>query len=138
MTSAPPVSAFELRELAAPGHVAIVGSLRLAEADRLRVELLERREAGVRVLDLSEVEHLDAGAAAILAEVWNLCACDELPLELRGARDGVREILECFLEGTPIREPYQIVTNGKLAGAGAHAYSEGNTTKGSEEAVGKV
>ena len=51
---------------------------------------------------------------------------------------GVREILECYLDGKPIREAYQIVTNGKLAGAGAHAYSEGNTTKGSEEAVGKV
>jgi formate dehydrogenase len=51
---------------------------------------------------------------------------------------GVREILECYFEGKPVREPYQIVTKGKLAGAGAHAYSEGNTTKGSEEAVGKL
>lgn len=51
---------------------------------------------------------------------------------------GVREILECYFDGKPIREPYQIVSAGKLAGAGAHAYSEGNATGGSEEAVGKV
>jgi len=48
--------------------------------------------------------------------------------------NGVREILECYFEGRPIRKEYQIVMNGKLAGAGAHAYSEGNATGGSEEA----
>jgi formate dehydrogenase len=48
---------------------------------------------------------------------------------------GVREILECWFEGRPIREPYLIVKDGKLAGAGAHSYSPGNATKGSEEAV---
>jgi formate dehydrogenase len=51
---------------------------------------------------------------------------------------GVREILECFLAGKPIREEYQIVSGGKLAGTGAHSYSEGNATSGSEEAVGRV
>ena len=50
---------------------------------------------------------------------------------------GTREILECYFAGNPIREPYQIVTNGALAGAGAHSYTEGNATGGSEEAVGK-
>jgi formate dehydrogenase len=48
---------------------------------------------------------------------------------------GTREILECFLEGRPIREEYLIVQGGKLAGAGAHSYSEGDATKGSEEAA---
>lgn len=47
---------------------------------------------------------------------------------------GVREILECYFEGRPIREEYLIVDKGKLAGAGAHAYSAGNATAGSEEA----
>src|SRR6187551_216134 len=47
---------------------------------------------------------------------------------------GTREILECFLEGRPIREEYLIVEGGRLAGAGAHSYSEGDTTGGSEEA----
>jgi formate dehydrogenase len=47
---------------------------------------------------------------------------------------GTREILECFLEGRPIREEYLIVEGGRLAGAGAHSYSEGDATKGSEEA----
>jgi formate dehydrogenase len=48
---------------------------------------------------------------------------------------GTREILECFFEGRPIREDYLIVQGGHLAGAGAHSYSEGNTTGGSEEAA---
>ncbi len=48
---------------------------------------------------------------------------------------GVREILECFLEGRPMREQYLIVEGGQLAGAGAHSYSEGDATKGSDEAA---
>ena len=48
---------------------------------------------------------------------------------------GTREILECFFEGRPIREQYLIVQGGHLAGAGAHSYSEGDTTKGSDEAA---
>ena len=48
---------------------------------------------------------------------------------------GTREILECFFAGRPIREEYLIVDGGKLAGAGAHSYSEGNATAGSEEAA---
>lgn len=36
---------------------------------------------------------------------------------------GTREILECWLEGRPVREEYLIVEGGKLAGAGAHSYS---------------
>lgn len=47
---------------------------------------------------------------------------------------GVREILECFFEGRPIRDEYLIVDKGKLAGTGAHSYSVGNTTRGAEEA----
>ncbi|WP_374309110.1 NAD-dependent formate dehydrogenase [Methylocella sp.] len=48
---------------------------------------------------------------------------------------GTREILECFFEGRPIRNEYLIVDGGKLAGVGAHSYSAGNATKGSEEAA---
>jgi len=48
---------------------------------------------------------------------------------------GVREILECWLDGRPIRDEYLIVQGGQLAGAGAHSYSEGDTTGGSEEAA---
>ena len=48
---------------------------------------------------------------------------------------GVREILECWFEGRPIRERYLIVDGGKLAGVGAHSYSAGNATGGSEEAA---
>jgi len=48
---------------------------------------------------------------------------------------GTREILECFFEGRPIREEYLIVEGGALAGAGAHSYSAGDATGGSEEAA---
>jgi formate dehydrogenase len=47
---------------------------------------------------------------------------------------GTREILECFFEGRPIRDEYLIVQGGALAGTGAHSYSKGNATGGSEEA----
>jgi formate dehydrogenase len=49
---------------------------------------------------------------------------------------GTREVLECFLEGRPIRDEYLIVHEGRLAGAGAHSYSEGNATAGSEQLAG--
>ena len=47
---------------------------------------------------------------------------------------GTREILECWFDDRPIREEYLIVDRGKLAGAGAHSYSAGDATGGSEEA----
>ena len=47
---------------------------------------------------------------------------------------GTREILESWLAGRPLRDEYLIVEGGKLAGAGAHSYSEGDATGGSEEA----
>ncbi len=49
--------------------------------------------------------------------------------------DGVREILECFFEGNEIRNQYLIVKDGQLAGMGAHSYSKGSATSGSEEAA---
>ena len=48
---------------------------------------------------------------------------------------GVREILECWFDGRPIRDEYLIVEGGHLAGAGAHSYSAGDATGGSEEAA---
>ncbi|HET6378085.1 MAG TPA: NAD-dependent formate dehydrogenase [Methylocella sp.] len=48
---------------------------------------------------------------------------------------GVREILECWFEGRRIRDEYLIVDQGKLAGTGAHSYTAGDSTGGSEEAV---
>jgi formate dehydrogenase len=48
---------------------------------------------------------------------------------------GTREILECFLDGRPIRDEYLIVDAGALAGSGAHSYSAGDATGGSEEAA---
>ncbi|KTC87934.1 MULTISPECIES: NAD-dependent formate dehydrogenase [Legionella] len=48
---------------------------------------------------------------------------------------GTREILECWLDERPIRDVYLIVDQGHLAGTGAHSYTAGNTTAGSEEAV---
>jgi formate dehydrogenase len=48
---------------------------------------------------------------------------------------GVREILECWFDKRPIRNEYLIVQDGKLAGTGAHSYSAGNATGGSEQAA---
>ncbi len=48
---------------------------------------------------------------------------------------GTREILECWFDARPIREEYLIVDQGKLAGSGAHSYSAGDATGGSEEAA---
>jgi formate dehydrogenase len=48
---------------------------------------------------------------------------------------GVREILECYLAGKPIRTEYLIVDNGKLAGTGARSYTAGDATRGAEEAA---
>ena len=47
---------------------------------------------------------------------------------------GTREILECVIDQTPIRDEYLIVQGGVLAGTGAHSYSKGSATSGSEEA----
>ena len=47
---------------------------------------------------------------------------------------GTREILECFFNKIPIRSEYLIVQGGELAGTGAHSYSKGSATSGSEEA----
>ena len=49
--------------------------------------------------------------------------------------DGVREILECFFDKKSIRDQYLIVKDGQLAGMGAHSYSKGSATSGSEEAA---
>jgi formate dehydrogenase len=48
---------------------------------------------------------------------------------------GVREILESWFADRPLREEYLIVDRGRLAGAGAHSYSAGDATGGSEEAA---
>jgi formate dehydrogenase len=48
---------------------------------------------------------------------------------------GTREILECYFENRPIRNEYLVVQGGQLAGVGAHSYSKGNATGGSEEAA---
>ena len=48
---------------------------------------------------------------------------------------GVREILECWFDGGEIRDEYLIVQGGELAGAGAHSYSKGDATGGSDEAA---
>jgi formate dehydrogenase len=48
---------------------------------------------------------------------------------------GTREILEAYFSGKPIRTEYLVVDKGKLAGVGAHSYTAGDATKGSEEAA---
>jgi hypothetical protein len=43
--------------------------------------------------------------------------------------------LECFSEGKEIRNQYLMFKDGQLAGMGAHSYSKGSATGGSEEAA---
>src|SRR6187399_104893 len=55
--------------------------------------------------------------------------------QLAGYAAGTREILESYFAKKPIRTEYLIVDKGKLAGTGAHSYTAGDATKGSEEAA---
>ena len=48
---------------------------------------------------------------------------------------GVREILECLFDDNDQRTEYTIVKDGELDGTGAHSYSKGSATSGSEEAA---
>ena len=48
---------------------------------------------------------------------------------------GTQEILESFFGKKPIRTEYLIVDKGKLAGAGAHAYTAGDMTKDTGQAA---
>jgi formate dehydrogenase len=48
---------------------------------------------------------------------------------------GTHEILECWFDDRPIRDEYLIVDAGKLAGTGAHSYSAGDATGGSDAAA---
>ena len=48
---------------------------------------------------------------------------------------GTREILECWFDDRRIPDEYLIVDGGKLAGTGAHSYSAGDATSGSEKAA---
>ena len=43
--------------------------------------------------------------------------------------------VRAWFDDNPIRDEYLIVEGGKLAGVGAHSYSEGDATGGSEEAA---
>ncbi|STX29372.1 NAD+-dependent formate dehydrogenase [Legionella beliardensis] len=43
---------------------------------------------------------------------------------------GTREILECWFANRPIRTDYLVVSNGELAGIGAHSYTAGKVTVG--------
>ena len=49
--------------------------------------------------------------------------------------DLLRLLLPGFFDKKPIREPYLIIKDGQLAGMGAHSYSKGSATGGSEEAA---
>jgi formate dehydrogenase len=42
--------------------------------------------------------------------------------------------LECWIGGRSIRDEYLIVDRDELSGSGAHSYSAGDATRGSEEA----
>ena len=60
------------------------------------------------------------------------------PTVVAGGDEGQGEAVAAALwelDERPIREEYLIVDAGRLAGAGAHSYSAGDATGGSEEAT---
>ncbi len=50
-------------------------------------------------------------------------------------RTVLEKYLSVFFDGTEMRDQYLIVKDGQLAGMGAHSYSKGSATGGSEEAA---
>jgi formate dehydrogenase len=103
---------------------------------------LRDRDAIVRALESGHGRRLTSTAAAA-EPPWRTMphhgmtphiSGTSLPAQTRDAA-GTREILECYFANKPIRNKYQIVQGGKLAGVGAHSYSPGNATGGSEEAA---
>jgi len=48
---------------------------------------------------------------------------------------GVMETLECYFDDKPIRDEYLVLKDGELAGVGAHSYSAGSATGGSDESA---
>ncbi|MBL4848145.1 MAG: MlaE family lipid ABC transporter permease subunit [Planctomycetes bacterium] len=76
------------------------GSLRFADAHRVwsefRAAALPPPSGGV-VFDLSEVERLDGGVAALIVELQSAISCgDGTPVDLRGASADVAEILTLY------------------------------------------
>lgn len=85
---------------------------------------------------LARERHFARAAAACFVSQPSLSAAIrrlehelDVPIVRRGRRyegltpEGEVVILECWLEGTPIRDEYLIVDGGALAGTGAHSYS---------------
>jgi formate dehydrogenase len=85
------------------------------------------RDAVVRALESGQL-------AGYAGDVTPHISGSSLSAQARYAA-GTREILESYFAKKPIRTEYLIVDKGKLAGAGAHAYTAGDATKGSEEAA---
>jgi formate dehydrogenase len=50
---------------------------------------------------------------------------------------GVREVIECWFAGQPIRDEYLIVDGGKLAGVGASSYTPGPSPSHADSAATK-
>ena len=57
------------------------------------------------------------------------------PVGADAVRGGDARDPRCWFDERPIRDEYLIVADGGLAGVGAHSYSAGDTTSGSEDAA---
>jgi len=82
---------------ASEARIRFAGALTTVSAGRLRAELYRALGEGpVRALDLSEVDRLEGGAAAVLADAW--CTVDTLPRpEFIGGEAHVRDVLDLFV-----------------------------------------
>jgi phospholipid/cholesterol/gamma-HCH transport system permease protein len=117
-------AAFSIDRLAPdqPGSLRFSGALSLVDAGRwlARLRDLTRGGSGALVFELSGVERLDGGAAALLLDLADELGRSGRAVEWSGARGRVAEILELYrTQGrTPPAQPARRV--GWLARIGAH------------------
>lgn len=79
------------------GALRLGGALTTTRAGALRRDLAAAGASGaVRRVDLTEVERLEGGAAAVLADAWCAFEGDPRP-EFEGARPAVRDVLALYL-----------------------------------------
>ncbi|MCP3920584.1 MAG: MlaE family lipid ABC transporter permease subunit [bacterium] len=93
---------FEIEEVAVGptgNHVRVAGQLTVEHVGRLREELerVIRIPSSTRI-DLSGVERLDGGAAAVLAESWSRAMMGGAAVAFEGARGSVAAVLDLYTD----------------------------------------
>jgi len=93
--------AYTLEPAQANGSAAVrvAGRLSFRDAEQLRADLRQRIKAGSGLkVDLSGVEALDGGAAAILAAAWSDAQCNDSQVEFVDAPPAVQAVLDLYTD----------------------------------------